>query len=301
MSESDSTPTNSRSTTSRSTRKGKSSAQNQSQKRPIAKSKLRSPLWEQQPDEPDRWFLRFDSFRAMGLGVRSLLGAVRAEEVENGKEKISKSPPGAWVNASRYWRWHERAGAWDKDQNKKKNKQKAAAREKRNFEAEDVLNAWVAIATSDITDYFDFSLVNRIISAHDPTEFERAIADKPELFITLKKLDELPPEKRRAVLEMSIETTKDGQRTRLKLQPKTPALQALSQYYGLLTDSNVAFETLKRFGFKVRPREYGYQLFDTFSEAGKREAEKDEELENDQDDSPPEQGPVFNDSSGDDA
>jgi hypothetical protein len=70
-------------------------------------------LWDRQPDEPTRWFERFERFRQMGPR-RSLLGCANAERVEVGRnEKKLIRVPGAWAEVAEKWKWRDRATAWD--------------------------------------------------------------------------------------------------------------------------------------------------------------------------------------------
>ena len=70
--------------------------------------------WERQPDEPNRWYARFERYRLAGPR-RSLLGAVNAELTANGR-KIKAKVPGAWNRACARWHWRERAQAWDEQE-----------------------------------------------------------------------------------------------------------------------------------------------------------------------------------------
>jgi hypothetical protein len=68
-------------------------------------------VWHRQPDEPTRWYERFERFRQMGPN-RSLLACVNAEAERNGTKK-HKCNPGSWSEAAEKWKWRERAAAWD--------------------------------------------------------------------------------------------------------------------------------------------------------------------------------------------
>jgi hypothetical protein len=77
----------------------------------MSETSSESELWDRQPDEPNRWFSRFERFRAAGPS-RSLLGTMNSELSDKGaipKAKVS----GSWHRASIRWRWRERAEAWD--------------------------------------------------------------------------------------------------------------------------------------------------------------------------------------------
>lgn len=73
---------------------------------------MNEPIWEQQPEEPDRWYGRFHRYLLMGSG-RSLLGCLNQEEAQKGSKKLSPSLPGAWREATKKWQWKERANNWD--------------------------------------------------------------------------------------------------------------------------------------------------------------------------------------------
>ena len=83
------------------------------------------PIWEQQKGETALWFGRFCRYRNL-IGVRSVITAwmdERTEAEEMGdrrslqkRKKVTKSdrPPNSWYEASRDWRWKERAEAHDR-------------------------------------------------------------------------------------------------------------------------------------------------------------------------------------------
>jgi hypothetical protein len=69
-----------------------------------------TPIWERIPDEPERWYTRFEVYRRMGPN-RTLRGAYRLTAQTPGS---ARSKPGrTWYAAARRWRWAERAQAWD--------------------------------------------------------------------------------------------------------------------------------------------------------------------------------------------
>jgi hypothetical protein len=70
-----------------------------------------SDPWDRQPEEPNRWYARFERYRLAGPS-RSILGAFNAERAEKGISPKS-SPSGAWKRAYVRWHWQERAEAWD--------------------------------------------------------------------------------------------------------------------------------------------------------------------------------------------
>lgn len=67
--------------------------------------------WDRQPDEPARWFDRFERYRLMGPG-RSVLAIVHQEQDQKGLKRTNNIA-GAWRVAVDEWRWQERAEAWD--------------------------------------------------------------------------------------------------------------------------------------------------------------------------------------------
>src|SRR5258705_4204690 len=69
------------------------------------------PLWERMPDEPSRWFARFEQYRLAGPS-RSLLGVFNADKLARGQPK-QRCVSGAWAQAAQRWRWKDRADAWD--------------------------------------------------------------------------------------------------------------------------------------------------------------------------------------------
>lgn len=66
--------------------------------------------WEQQPQEPPRWYARFEIFRRMGPR-RTLNEAFRIAGEAEGFH--GKSASGSWKQQARLWKWRERAEAWD--------------------------------------------------------------------------------------------------------------------------------------------------------------------------------------------
>lgn len=69
-------------------------------------------LWDRQPNEPERWFLRFDAYRRAGVdrAIETVWRQERQAKGENGKQG---RPSRHWYEASQTWRWKERASAWD--------------------------------------------------------------------------------------------------------------------------------------------------------------------------------------------
>lgn len=74
-------------------------------------------LWEQQPEEPNKWFRRFEIYRRLGPN-RAMLAAYRKESAEAGREKRDRTP-GSWVTMFRRWKWAERAAAWDEHESER--------------------------------------------------------------------------------------------------------------------------------------------------------------------------------------
>ncbi len=67
-------------------------------------------IWERNPDEPDRWYARFEVYRLLGPN-RSLSGTYRLVTQLLGRG--GKAPGQAWHQAAQRWRWQARAQAWD--------------------------------------------------------------------------------------------------------------------------------------------------------------------------------------------
>ncbi len=68
------------------------------------------PIWAQQPDEPARWYSRFELYRLMGPN-RSLDGAFRLATQIAGLKTARLSAH--WRRKAEEWHWAERAAAWD--------------------------------------------------------------------------------------------------------------------------------------------------------------------------------------------
>ena len=70
--------------------------------------------WDRQRYESMFWYARFEKFRLAGP-TRSVLGAYNQELVAAGREP-KKCQPSSWKHACNYWKWRERAEAWDNAQ-----------------------------------------------------------------------------------------------------------------------------------------------------------------------------------------
>lgn len=67
--------------------------------------------WDRQPDEPVRWFRRFEKFLLLSPD-RSVLATFNEWRLAKSRE-VSRSAPKSWRDAAAQWRWRERADAWD--------------------------------------------------------------------------------------------------------------------------------------------------------------------------------------------
>ena len=67
--------------------------------------------WQRLPNEPMRWYARFEAYRLAGPN-RSLLGTYNAEQDKEG-QKRTPNPPTSWRNAMIKYQWAARAEAWD--------------------------------------------------------------------------------------------------------------------------------------------------------------------------------------------
>lgn len=74
------------------------------------------PLYDQQENEPSKWFAKFLLYRNMPANKRSLLGAygIYQPQAEKGAKKQYKRVPGAWNRAFELYNWKARAEAYDK-------------------------------------------------------------------------------------------------------------------------------------------------------------------------------------------
>ena len=85
--------------------------------------------WERQPEEPARWFYRFDVYyRPLGP-ERSLLAAYNAWRSDKGRERPTDSVSDAWRKRAEAWHWRERAEAWDEHERQIRLIQEQAERE----------------------------------------------------------------------------------------------------------------------------------------------------------------------------
>jgi len=70
-------------------------------------------VWDQQPNEPHRWYMRFKSYLLAGPG-RSLEGSWKREKAAESDGKLPEGrTPGAWRENADKWNWKERAESWD--------------------------------------------------------------------------------------------------------------------------------------------------------------------------------------------
>jgi len=67
-------------------------------------------IWQPLPDEPQRWYARFDCFRSLGP-ERTIAAAYRAHAGPNAND--AGRPSKTWYAMAARWRWEERALAWD--------------------------------------------------------------------------------------------------------------------------------------------------------------------------------------------
>jgi len=137
------------------------------------------------------------------------------------------------------------------------------------FTADDVMREWEALATSDITELYDFERVH-------PPPTEENPHPRPYVMLHLKMLNELPVNVRRAIAGISVKSGRYGMEVNVKMHPKMPVLQSLGIKTGLLADSNVAFEIFKRYSYQVNQIPGGYEFIDTQSEEGRSRLQSDE-------------------------
>lgn len=90
-------------------------------------------FWDQQPDESKLWFDRFDIYRLIGPG-RSISKAFRKYRLITRGIGSGVRAENHWYDASKEWKWEERATAWDD-----------AMRGERDDEAYEVFNTGYAL------------------------------------------------------------------------------------------------------------------------------------------------------------
>jgi len=78
-------------------------------------------VWDQQPDEPHRWFSRFDSYyRVLPPSSRSIEEAWRQWKLKEPNQSKAKRAPAQWILVSQEWKWKERAQAYDNEQRRQR-------------------------------------------------------------------------------------------------------------------------------------------------------------------------------------
>lgn len=68
-------------------------------------------LWDQQPDEPGKWYGRFLLY--LNLGPTRSVGKAQQAYYHKENEPERRLTTGTWAHYVRRWRWRERALAWD--------------------------------------------------------------------------------------------------------------------------------------------------------------------------------------------
>ena len=66
--------------------------------------------WDQQPDEPDKWYGRFKVYLQLGP-TRSVRATAHASGMQ--ARNLPYGEGGPWSEISRKWHWRQRANAWD--------------------------------------------------------------------------------------------------------------------------------------------------------------------------------------------
>jgi hypothetical protein len=136
--------------------------------------------WDRQPEEPSRWFARFERYRMAGSG-RSLLGAVNGEQAEKGGQRRTKVS-GAWDRAAARWRWRQRAEAWDdqqRDKARETHAQEVAEMNQRHIQEARALQA-KAIARLKSLVEDDLSATDVVRYFIEATKLERTALGEPE-------------------------------------------------------------------------------------------------------------------------
>lgn len=137
--------------------------------------------WEQQPDEPPKWYSRFGIYLSLGP-TRTPTAAYRIWT--SGNSKLSRTAS----KRSKEWRWEERAIAWDKA----KREEKAAFEEAREAEARERnlhLNTRIFDAISSVFDTADLTNLTK----------EEARATLPSLRGYLRTASELQRRERQSL------------------------------------------------------------------------------------------------------
>jgi hypothetical protein len=80
--------------------------------------------WQRQPDEPNKWYARFETYRLLGSN-RSI---EQAFQIATSSEK---RPGSIWYGNAQRWDWQQRAEAWDESERE----QMRAVEAKRRFDA----------------------------------------------------------------------------------------------------------------------------------------------------------------------
>jgi hypothetical protein len=127
-------------------------------------------LWDRQPNEPARWFARFETYRLLGPS-RTIEAAFQAEART---ANLTAARPGqAWYNAAQRYDWQTRAEAWDNAQRARI----AAIEEPRRVDARE---RRIAMIDHILTAVYD---VLRLTDLHNPApELARTLPTVRTLF-----------------------------------------------------------------------------------------------------------------------
>lgn len=70
--------------------------------------------WERLPDEPSRWYERFDLYRLLGPTRALRVAYRRYRELRGMKDlRVGSGIPPEWAHTAKQWLWKERAELWD--------------------------------------------------------------------------------------------------------------------------------------------------------------------------------------------
>src|SRR3990167_131054 len=149
-------------------------------------------VWDQQPDEPHRWFSRFDSYyRVLPPSSRSIEEAWRQWKLKEPNQSKAKRAPAQWILVSQEWKWKERAQAYDNEQRRQRliDEQEATAdankRHRKLAEAMQVIGAEVLkilqkapadIKPSDARQFIESGVKIERETLGMPTEFIKIMA-----------------------------------------------------------------------------------------------------------------------------
>jgi len=158
--------------------------------------------WDRQPDEPNRWYQRFTSFRLQGTG-RSIESTWKSDAIQS----KAKRPNARWYEVVKLWNWHDRAAAWDQFLND----QKEAGFVSRHMGPNEVKAGLADIARGNLADLMEITTSGFTLQLMtEDAEGNKIVNPKTKLIKKIKKkvttfLGKRKDDEDREIIEIEVE------------------------------------------------------------------------------------------------